>query len=167
MTTTNTMETNYRNALKEIKAYGVKTKVNVMECCRSCVTNEKLGIANDDVAIIWQYGGQGHAVSWVNGLPVDRAELNEYKQSRSWYNLNRYMNNPAEHMVWGVWFNHNALTEEQRDKVYAIFTAHGFVVNWDKADRDAKCIEIDFKQTYQNAQAVTAEEAIKTDYAMC
>ena len=160
------METNYRNALKEIKANGIKTKVNVMECCRSCVTNEKLGIANNDVAIIWQYGGQGHAVSWVNGLPVDRAELNEVKRN-SWYSRSRYLNNPAEHIVWGVLFNHNALTDEQRDKVYEVFTKHGFVVNWDKADRDMKCIEINFRQTYLNAQAVQAEEAINTDYAMC
>lgn len=167
MTTTNTMENNYRNALKEIKANGVKTKVNVMECCRGCVTNEKLGIENDSVAIIWQYGGQGHAISWVNGLPVDRAELNEYKRSRSWYNLHRYTQNPEKNMAWGVLFNHNSLTEEQRDMVADVFTKHGFVVNWDKADRDYKCIEVNFVETYAKQQEVVAVEAMTTDYAMC
>jgi hypothetical protein len=156
----NTMETNFRNALKDVRKAGIKTRLNVMECCRGCVTNEKLGIDNNDVAIIWTYGGQGHATSWVDGLPYARTDV----QGRN----SRYYRLRDEDMAWGDLFNHNALSDKQKDTVYDIFTAHGFVVNWEKDERDYKCIGIEYKETYLRQQNALAAQAINTDtYAMC
>jgi hypothetical protein len=165
----NTMETNYRNALKDVRKVGIKTRLNVMECCRGCVSNEKLGIENDDVAIIWTYGGQDNATSWHDGLPFSRTELNNLKRNGGWgwRQLERYVNN-AENIAFCDLFNHNGLTEQQMQVVYNIFTAHGFVVNWAVEERAYKCIEINYKATYMREQAAVAAQAINTDtYAMC
>lgn len=169
MTTTNTMETNFRNALKDVRKAGIKTRLNVMECCRGCVTNEKLGIENDDVAIIWSYGGQGNATSWYNGLPYGRDELNEIKREGGWgwRRLERFVND-TENIAWGDYFNHNSLTSEQMDIVYDIFVAHGFVVDWDKETREHKCLVINYKETYMREQAALAVQTVNNDtYAMC
>ena len=163
----NTMENNFRNALKEIRKAGIKTRLNVMECCRSCVTNEKLGIANDDVAIIWTYGGQDNATSWVDGLPYGRTALNDIKRGGRWTSLHRYTTN-ADNIAWGDYFNHNGLSAEQQDTVYEIFTRNGLVVDWEKDAREFKCIVIEYKETYMREQNALAAQAINTDtYAMC
>ena len=163
----NTMETNFRNALKDIRKAGIKTRLNVMECCRGCVTNEKLGIENDDVAIIWSYGGQDNATSWVDGLPYGRTALNDIKRGGRWTFLHRYTTN-AENIAWGDYFNHNGLSAEQQDTVYEIFTRNGLVVDWEKDRREFQCIVIKYKETYIREQAVVAAQAINNDtLAMC
>jgi hypothetical protein len=163
------METNFRNALKEVRKAGIKTRLNVMECCRGCVTNEKLGIENDGVAIIWTYGGQGNATSWHDGLPYARTELNDIKRNGGWgwRQLERFVNN-TDNIAWGDYFNHNGLTTEQQDIVYEIFTRNGLVVDWEKDERAFKCIVIEYKETYMREQNAIAAQAINTDtYAMC
>lgn len=42
--------------------------LNVMECCRGCITHELLGIKEND-PYTFTYGGQDNELIWVNGWP--------------------------------------------------------------------------------------------------
>lgn len=147
------MEQNFKNAKKEIRSLGVKVKVNVMECCRGCIGTEKLGLKSENEPYIYTYGGQGNAVSWVDGLPYLRSEVN-----RNW-------RLDEKDLVNSEYFNHGNLTPELGKQIVAAFERNGFVVNWD--GDQFHCIEVDFKATKLNQDAVKAVEAIQTDYAMC
>lgn len=149
----NTMEQNFKNAKKEIRSLGVKVKVNVMECCRSCIGTEKLGLKSENQPYIYTYGGQDNAVSWVDGLPYLRSDVN-----KKWRLTEKDLVNCE-------YFNHGNLTPELGKQIVAIFERNGFVVNWE--GEEFRCIEIDFKATKFNQDAVKAVEAIQTDYAMC
>lgn len=153
----------FENAKKEIrKQLGVKVRVNVYECCRSCVTNEKLGIKTDNDAVIWHYGGQGHAFGWdTDGTPVSREVL--YRGYTRW----------NESGITNILFNHNGLTDAQKRDIVYVFEKWGIVVDWDMSD--SKCIGIDFVTTYEQDQAFRKQEedaknavAVEADVAvMC
>jgi hypothetical protein len=153
----NTMEVNYNNAKKEIRTLGVKVKVNVMECCRGCITEEKLALTNATQPHIYTYGGQDNAISWVDGRPYWRSALRGRR--------NRWLSPRDRDLVGAVYFNHGNLTPELGQQIVAIFEKHGFVVDWDGTE--FKCIEIDFERTEFNRDFDKAIQSINTDYAQC
>lgn len=159
---TKTIQERFEAAKKEIRKNGVKVRVNIYECCRGCVTNEKLGIKTNDDPIIWHYGGQDHAFSFASdGLPYYRSYL--YGSGRKWYrNAEEFICNPL--------FNHNSLSAEQRDMVVAAFENNGLVVVWgdNNEERDYKCIEIDIDATIERDNAAQAAASINNpEMAMC
>lgn len=140
------IQSRFEKAKKEIrKVIGVRVRVNVIECCRGCVASEKLGIDNDDVAIIWHFGGQGNSFGWDGGLPVNRTVLNR-GYSRRWRG--------ESDMESGIYFNHNGLTNGMKNDIVKCFTKYDIVVDWDKSD--SQCIYIDFEETRKNDLAVLA-----------
>lgn len=149
----NTMEQNFNNAKKEIRALGVKVRVNIMECCRGCVTEEKLGLKDKTQPHIWTYGGQDNAVSWVDGLPYLRSDVR-----------NRYRLTEKD-LVNSEFFNHGNLTPELGKQIVFIFQTNGFVVDWD--GDEYRCIEIDFKATKNAMDTIKAALSLQTDYAQC
>lgn len=153
---TNTMETNYNNAKKEIRTLGVKVKVNVMECCRGCVGNEKLGLTSDTQPYIYTYGGQDNAISWIDGRAYYRWGVRK---------VGRWTKPSDRYLVDEVYFNHGNLTPELGKQIVAIFEKHGFVVNWDGTE--FKCIEINFERTQFNREFDKAVDSLTTDYAQC
>jgi hypothetical protein len=142
------MEQNFNNAKKEIRTLGVKVKVNVMECCRGCIGTEKLGLKDENQPYIYTYGGQGNAISWVDGLPFLRSDAKKWRLS-------------DKDLVNSEYFNHGNLTPELSKQIVEIFQRNGFVVNWDGGE--FHCIEIDFKATKNNQDVVMAAEAILQD----
>jgi hypothetical protein len=148
----NTIEQNLNNAKKQIRALGVKVKVNVMECCRGCITDEKLGLTSSTQPYIFTYGGQGNAVSWVDGLPFLRSDAKKWRLS-------------DKDMVNTEYFNHGNLTPELTYQIVEIFHNNGLAANWD--GNEYRCIEVDFKSTLLQMEQVKAEEALQYDYAMC
>lgn len=155
----NTIEARYNASKKEIRQLGVKVRVNIMECCRGCVGNEKLGLPENDetTPIIWHYGGQDNAISWdTDGTPYWRSDLrnNKYYRQRRKYD--------AANML----FNHSNLTDELKQQIVAIFTKHDLIVDWDMSD--SQCIEVDFAATYRQDQAVKAFDVLNSDVSvMC
>lgn len=158
-----TIKARFEASKKEIRTLGVKVRVNIIECCRGCVTNEKLGLPENDetTPIIWHYGGQGNAIAWeTDGTPIWRSDA-----SRG-YSYNNY---DAANML----FNHSHLTDELKNQIVAIFEKNDIVIKWDKSDSD--CIEIDFQTTYDNdrdaremATALRDAQALNNDVAvMC
>ena len=145
----NTMEQNFNNAKKEIRTLGVKVKVNVMECCRSCIGNEQLGLKDDTTPYIYTYGGQGGAISWVDGLPFYRSDMRGRKS---------YITPRLSDMASTEYFNHGNLTPELGKQIVEIFERNGFVVDWD--GKDFHCIEINFQATKDNQDVVKSAESI-------
>lgn len=134
-----TMEESFLNAKKEIKKAGVRVRVNVMVCCRGCVSQEKLGMKTMKDAIVWSFGGQEQAVSWIDGLPFSRYEVNN--------RIHRgYGFTPSKNkIVQKIYFNHRNLTNEMKSKVVQIFENNGFVVVWDLSDNE--CLVLDLEAT--------------------
>lgn len=105
-----TFETRYTEASKALRKAGIKIHRNVQGCCRSCIGNDKFDSPTEP--ILWHYGGQGNRIS-LSGDYVYDTEGN---------------------YVGGIYLNHSNLTDELKDKVVAIFTEHGIVLDWDKSD---------------------------------
>lgn len=138
-----TIQNRFEKAKKEIrKVLSVRVLVNVMGCCGSCVAAE--GNHDSDEAIIWHFGGQGNAVGWYNGLPVNRTDLN--RATYFWKNKLQIQD--------GVYFNHANLTKTQKNDIVKCFEKYDLVVEWDKSE--FKCIYINFAETRENDLAVLA-----------
>jgi hypothetical protein len=150
------MEKNFNNAKKDIRALGVKVKVNVMECCRGCITEEKLNLTDTTQPHIYTYGGQDNAVSWVDGLPYWRSALR---------GRNRWTTPKERDMANTVYFNHGNLTTELGNQIVEILHTNGLAASWN--GEEYSCIEVDFQSTKFQMDLIKAEEAINHDYAMC
>lgn len=133
MITVMTTEQAWKNAIKTIRSNGIRVRQNVMQCCRGCVTADKLGMKTNSDPIVWTYGGQGNAYT---------IELDDiwYRGGNGW----RYGSNVVDEIYW----NHDNLTDSQKSIVWWAFTDNGFVVDWDKSD--SQCIRIVFNQKNGN-----------------
>lgn len=152
-----TIEQRFNASKKEIRQLGVKVRVNIMECCRGCVTNEKLGLPEGDetTPIIWHYGGQDNAISWeVDGTPIYRSDA-----KRGYTRRGR-----RDYDAANMWFNHSNLTDELKQQIVAIFTKHDLVLDWDLSN--SSCIEVDFEATYRQDQIIKAYDAVNSDVAV-
>lgn len=57
-----TFEERFKDFTKAVRKNGIKVRRNIYECCRGCVSSEKLGMKDENDPIIWHYGGQGNAI---------------------------------------------------------------------------------------------------------
>lgn len=109
-----TTEDRWKAAVKSLRASGVRVRQNIMECCRGCVSEEKLGMKTPTEPIAWTFGGQGGAVSWVKGEPFYRDTLRSHR-SRT-------------RAVEEIYFNHS---NDAGQRIAQAFIGQGFEVDWD------------------------------------
>lgn len=64
-------EDNIKNAMRLMRKRGGVAKLNVMGCCRSCVSAEGTPIwgaidesLHEVIPVVWHYGGQGSRIDW-------------------------------------------------------------------------------------------------------
>lgn len=103
-----TMQKRYRKATNDIRRNGVKFRTNVRACCRSCITEEQLGIQEGDTNYGYTYGGQGSAVS-ISG-------------NKAYYQSDK---SPAEE----IYINYGSLDAGRI--IQDAFVKNGFNVEWD------------------------------------
>lgn len=120
-----TWEDRFKRALRVTRKQGVVVRQNVMECCRSCVSLEKLGLPDwESVPFVWTYGGQGSRYRWADGVPV--ASNNE----------RYYSGQPIQR----IYFNHGGPGVEGPTALVAALQAEGITVEWDGSE--GKCPEV-------------------------
>lgn len=112
-----TWEDRFKAALRDTRRAGVKVKQNVRECCRSCVSLEKLGLPDwESIPFVWTYGGQGGAYRWgADGVPHAYTE-------RRW--------GPADSRVERIYFNHGGPGVEGAAILAQNLRNHGITVDW-------------------------------------
>jgi hypothetical protein len=125
----------FNGALKEIRQNKIKARRNVSSCCRGCVDLK----VQDDQAIIWHFGGQGHRFEVAeDGAYVPGWDGDEFD---------------------GVYFNHNAIAGTENAKVVTdIFAKYGIAIDWDGSE--SQCIWVDFKKTAQGFKIEQAQISI-------
>lgn len=123
-------------AIKEARKAGVKVRQNVQQCCRGCITPEKLGLKEDDetTPYAFTFGGQGNAITWYNNQAYYRAELNRTRNSRSWYG--RKDPKPVDRVFW----NHGGEDLKAAEAIKAAFENNGFTVEWN--GEGYECVQI-------------------------
>lgn len=130
-----TVEERFKAALKQARRDGAKVRTNIQECCRGCVTWQKLGFKSEEESettpLAWTYGGQGGAVTWMNGEAFYRAELN--RRTR-WYS------NSERARVDVIWFNHSNGGAEIIAKA---MKDQGFEVDWDGSEYKCVGVKVD------------------------
>lgn len=76
-TITQTIEERFNSALEKTAAQGITVAMNVMTCCRSCATEEDLGIpvgGFDTTRFVWHFGGQDNRLVFEDGQPLFEEE---------------------------------------------------------------------------------------------
>lgn len=123
-----TTETAWKEAIREIRASGVRIRQNVMKCCRSCIEYRDMGLEEDTTTPYgYTFGGQGGAYSWVDGVMVTRES--KAKLARSW--------GARLNPVTKVYFNWS----NGAGRVIAdVFARHGFKVDWD--GNNSSCVVV-------------------------
>lgn len=142
-----TFEDRFKAALKATKKRGVRVRQNVRECCRSCITPDKLGMTDEQektTPYVYTYGGQGSAYRWIDGTPY-------YYQAeaRGW----RYQ---TDARVNRIYFNHGGpgvqaatiLTEEMRRQ--------GIMVEWNGEEYQCPQVITPYGLEEMQQQAVQA-----------
>ncbi|WXW92616.1 hypothetical protein SEA_ENYGMA_135 [Streptomyces phage Enygma] len=54
-----TFESKFKGAFREVRKQDVAAKMQVWECCRGCISKEKLGMDSDADPYVYTYAGQG------------------------------------------------------------------------------------------------------------
>lgn len=101
-------------SFRQIRKNGVRARINVGGCCRSCIVSE----FDDDIQIVWNYGGQGGRIFWdYRGTPMygDGSKMNV------------------------IYLNHD-LTPDNAEMVINTLRSNGLDVEWDGAMES--CIQI-------------------------
>lgn len=118
-----TTKARYQAAVKAVRASGVKFRFNVQECCRGCITPEKLGMSSEDQAYAFSYGGQGQRIRWD-------------------YEGNAYRGNKEplfEAQSTTMYVNHG---NDSAQRVVEAFENEGFDVEWDGNDYETVAIRL-------------------------
>lgn len=126
-----TFEERFKDFSKEVRKNGIKVRRNVYECCRGCVTFEKLGMKSENDPIIWHYGGQGNAIS-LEGNNVYFRTYDYWDSGECNYILFNFDN------VWGT--EYEQAIRNKLDEQY-------FVYEWETPNR---CLEIKVDESVQN-----------------
>jgi len=125
-------EKRFKNVAKQLRKQGVQFRINISECCRGCVTPEKLGLKHEKQAYGFIYGGQGQRIAWnENGEVV-------YADSQKPRGRN-YFFNPKKNKVEKIYVNHG---NGSADEIVSAFNNSGFDASWD--GNEYSCVEIDF-----------------------
>jgi hypothetical protein len=117
-----TIEERFNAAVSAAQGH-VHLRLNVMECCRSCITPEKLELPNrealDTTPYAYHYGGQDNQLVWKRGLPHYMEELNDEDDE-----------SPYTREADEVYFNHGGPSLQAAQVVADSFRAQGFTVDW-------------------------------------
>lgn len=130
------MQDRFQTAIKEARKEGAKVRQNVQQCCRSCVTYQKLGFKTeeerDTTPLAWTYGGQGSAYSW----PDDKGPV--YRQAT------RSFGRRSQARVDRIYFNHD---NGGGEIIAEAMKRNGFTVDWDGSF--AQCVVVVFETVDQ------------------
>lgn len=129
----------WQEAVYATRRSGVVVRQNVMECCRGCVSPEKLGMTkehlDDGMPYAWTYGGQGNANSWVERSQGEFVLMNRQKFAA--WNKRAFGRMPEP--VEGVYFYHG---NGGAEKVVEAFRAQGFEVEWNGDQYEAVLVKV-------------------------
>ncbi len=129
-----TMKEKWQAALREVRREGIKVRQNVRQCCRGCITPEKLGLTPDaHQPYVYTYGGQGGAYSWYNDEVVYTDSLRATARS-GW--------RPRRKTVDKIYFNHGGAGTTAATILVDALTRHGFDVEWDGSEHS--CVIVNF-----------------------
>jgi hypothetical protein len=112
----------WNKSVREIRKVGIAIKQNVRQCCRSCVTDDQLGMKNDTQPYAFTYGGQGNATKWADDETMVLAYVPRWQK-----------NEPVKE----VYINHG---NGSAQFVADTFRANGFTVVWDGSA--GKCVTV-------------------------
>lgn len=114
----------------KLRRKGIAFRINVMECCRGCVSYEKLGAKSEQQPYGFIYGGQGNRVRWnENGELVS---ANPSSKRRSYYGS---IARKIDHL----YVNHGNGSAKE---IVSAFREDGFDVEWD--GNEYSCVKISF-----------------------
>lgn len=116
----------FSNAMKTIRRAGIVTRINLMSCCRGCAQ-----LPSGD--LLWTFGGQGGAHSWVDGKMVSRDARNRLAK-RGYGSIN-----PRDFVKEEFFFFEGI---EAAKVAQAAFTAEGFTVDWDGTEQQALVLNL-------------------------
>ena len=119
-----TFEVRFNQFAKDLRKLKVRFRRNVYECCRGCITEEKLGMKSENDPIIWHYGGQGHAFD-LEGNKV-------YARTNTW-------GYSASDGYGYIYLNHYNISDELSEQIVKLLDEHYFSYTWN----DGETITID------------------------
>lgn len=119
----------FKDVGKALRAEGIQFRFNVMECCKGCISHEKLGLKSEDQPYGFTYGGQGQRITWN--------EQDEMVYASSMTRKRSYYYRDTANKVDSVYVNHGNGSAE---KIVQAFRDGGFEVEWD--GNDYSCVEI-------------------------
>lgn len=126
-------EVRFREAVRDIRAAGVKWYANRISCCGSCAGGElasymeSKGLDTDTVPVAWTFKGHGY-IQWMEDGELAATSYSSYYKKM-------VKEHAAENLV--VEINHdNGAAEIVRDA----FLVHGFEVDWNGSD--FKCVSL-------------------------
>lgn len=122
----------FKNVGKVLRKQGIQFKFNVVECCRGCITDEKLNLKKEDQPYGFTYGGQGQRITW-NGND-EMIYASSVSSKRSFYYRG------AEQKVEQVFINHG---NDSAEAIVKAFTEAGFDAEWDGNKYSCVVINID------------------------
>lgn len=109
---------------------GVHIRVNVMECCRSCIGHEKLELpsreALDTTPYAYYYGGQDNELVWKDGKPYRRQAEWGYDEDEEAYDAGF-----SDHPLTTAYFRHGGPDLIAARALAEAFKAEGFEIEWD------------------------------------
>lgn len=118
-------ERNFKQVGAALRKQGVQFRLNVVECCRGCITDEKLNLKSEDQPYGFTYGGQGQRITWNSkGEMIYASSLNKSRRSF-------YYRSASESKVHTLYINHGNGSAE---KIVEEFRKAGFDAEWDGSE---------------------------------
>jgi hypothetical protein len=147
MTTLTNAQVRFEAAVNGVRARGVHLAINVMQCCRSCIGFEDLGLpsaeARDEQPNAFTFAGQGNELTWQHGVPFYFEEQYEYddEDESDFFgprSRERNLDRPATTLY--VYHGGPDLTAAQT--VTEVFRGEGFEVDWDGTEHKAVIVHL-------------------------
>lgn len=146
MTTLTNAQVRFEAAVNGVQARGVHLKINVMQCCRSCITFTDLGLpsqeARENEPYAFTFAGQGNELLWQKGVPFYLEEAYEIDDEEEDFfgprSRERNIDRPATTLY--IYHGGPGLTAAQT--VTEVFRGEGFEVDWDGTEDRAVIVHL-------------------------
>lgn len=137
-TTTKNVQDRFTSAIKASRQKNqFRVRVNVMGCCRSCISADH--DETDKRAYAYAFGGQGMAFTWFEGEMFYREMVNKMKRrNHAHASVRDALQRSASGRVKVVYFNFD--TVEVAQSLRNAFEAEGFTVEWDGTEE--QCVQV-------------------------